>query len=218
MQFKSIKNPSPFFYFLHLLTGSVLLYAVICKLKSLCYSDVSTVSVFLYVTYVSYSHSSPLWSAIVSLYHTLCSSAVRCRLPLCAGPVRQQVGYSRGHPHAPRLITVIPRLTCNFERPLLTIFVDILSDYRADLWVFNCGKGLSSSLRSVSAGQGSANGRARAAIAIATQPAITPLWRSAALHCVTPLHCRLFTFYSQRRMLQSYRSVINYIMCWFIAI
>lgn len=137
---------------------------------------------------------SRLFSPLCSAHLTLCSAHVKPFLPLCSAAVRHGARpssttsglFARPPARPSRLITVIPRLTCNFERPLLTIFVDILSDYGSDLWVFNCGKGSSplAALGFRRSGVSQWQGRA----AIASQTAITPLWRSAArrtLDCTT---------------------------------
>lgn len=131
-----------------------------------------------------------LFSPLCSAHLTLCSAHVKPFLPLCSAAVRHGARpssttsglFARPPARPSRLITVIPRLTCNFERPLLTIFVDILSDYGSDLWVFNCGKGSSPLAALGFRGSGVSQWQGRAAIA--SQTAITPLWRSAALHCV----------------------------------
>lgn len=131
-----------------------------------------------------------LFSPLCSAHLTLCSAHVKPFLPLCSAAVRHGARpssttsglFARPPARPSRLITVIPRLTCNFERPLLTIFVDILSDYGSDLWVFNCGNGSSPLAALGFRGSGVSQWQGRAAIA--SQTAITPLWRSAALHCV----------------------------------
>lgn len=176
------------FLFALQLSRSILLYVIVLVFHRICLVHVK-LFLLLCSKPVQVCHTLRLY-VTVWLFSPLCSAHVKPFLPLCSASVRHGARpssttsglFARPPARPSRLITVIPRLTCNFERPLLTIFVDILSDYGSDLWVFNCGKG-SSPLAALGF-RGSGVSQWQGLAAIASQTAITPLWRSAAVHCV----------------------------------
>lgn len=174
------------FLFALQLSRSILLYVIVLVFHPICLAHVKLFLPLCSKPVPTLRNCLTVFSSMFcSPYSMLCTRQTLPSSVLCSCQTRRETTsglFARPPARPSRLITVIPRLTCNFERPLLTIFVDILSDYGSDLWVFNCGKGSSPLAALGFRGSGVSQWQGRAAIA--SQTAITPLWRSAALHCV----------------------------------